>query len=192
MERITMSTIARFSVKEYERIVATGVFGGKNRRRIELIRGELREMNPIGPEHADIVAWLTAWSLKAVAPDSISVRVQSPIALGTAESEPEPDIVWVGPKRFLSGHPTPNEVLLLIEVAESSLDFDRGEKADMYAEAGISDYWIVNLEDRTVEVRRDPKGGGYRSLRTFGGGETVQPLAASDARLIVDSLFAES
>jgi Uma2 family endonuclease len=187
-----MSTIARFSVKEYERIVATGVFDGKNRRRIELIRGELREMNPIGSYHARTVDRLTDWSYDVVPRTRFQVRVQNPLAFLTVDSEPEPDIVWAKRKDYGNEHPAAVDVLLLIEVADSSLDHDRGEKAEMCAEAGIADYWIVNLIDQTVEVRCDPEGGRYRSLRSFGAGETVQPLAAPEARLSVDSLFAES
>ena len=77
-----MSTIAKLSLKEYEQIVATGVFDGKNHRRLELIRGELREMSPIGPVHADLVAWLTNWSIRSTSADEIQIRVQSPIARG--------------------------------------------------------------------------------------------------------------
>jgi Uma2 family endonuclease len=184
-----MSTIAKLTLKEYERIVATGIFDGMKRRRIELIRGELREMNRIGPDHCDIVDWLTEWSFANAPRDGIRVRVQSPVAFETVDSEPEPDIVWAKRKRYSGGHPTADEVLLLIEVAASSLDHDRGEKAEVYADVGIQEYWVVNLPDRTVEVRRDPEGGRYRGVRSFGAGETVQPLAAPEARLSVDSLF---
>jgi len=184
-----MSTIAKLSLAEYERIVATGVFDGKNRRRLELIQGELREMAPIGPAHADVVAWLNVWSVKNLREPVGSVRVQSPLALESSESEPEPDIVWVRPKRYRAKHPRSRDVLLLIEVADSSLDLDQSEKASIYARAGIRDYWNVNLVDHTVEVRRDPRGGRYRSTRSFAGGEIVQPLAAPEVQLSVDELF---
>ena len=184
-----MSTIAKFTLAEYERMVATGAFSGKDERRLELIQGEIREMSPIGPNHADIVAWLNIWSVTSVAARKLGVRVQSPIALEHVQSEPEPDIVWVGPNRFWSGHPTARDVLLLIEVADSSLNDDRGEKAKLYAAAGIQEYWIVNLIDREIEVRRDPKGESYGSLQTFGPGEFVVPLAVPQARMSIDELF---
>jgi Uma2 family endonuclease len=82
--------------------------------------------------------------------------------------------------------------LLLIEVAESSLDYDRGEKVRLYADSGIHDYWVVNLIDRMIEVRRDPAAGCYRSVQMFGSGESVQPLAAPGAQLRVDDLFGPS
>src|SRR5438270_10810090 len=146
-------------------------------------------MAPIGPTHADVVDWLNLWSMKNL-PEAVGrVRVQNPLALETTESEPEPDIVWVRPKRFRTKHPRSRDVLLLIEVAESSLEFDQDEKSSLYARAGIRDYWIVNLIDKTIEVRREPRGGRCRSVRSFGGGEIVQPLATPKAQLSVDALF---
>ena len=86
-----MSTIAKLSLAEYERIVATGVFDGKNKRRLELIQGELREMAPNGPTHADVVDWLTVWSVKNL-PEAVGrVRVQNPLALETTDLPPERD-----------------------------------------------------------------------------------------------------
>ncbi len=184
-----MSTIARFSVEEYDRIVATGAFDGKNRRRIELIRGEIREMSPIGSKHADIVAWLNVWSVENVPRDVAGIRVQSPLNLGAAESEPEPDLLWVSPKRYRDAHPTASDVILLIEVADSSLDYDRAEKAEIYAEAGIREYWLVNVIDRTIEVRRDPKDREYLSEQVFGAGEFVSPVDIPGVRLSVDDVF---
>jgi Uma2 family endonuclease len=184
-----MSTIARFSVEEYDRIVATGAFDGKNRRRIELIRGEIREMSPIGSKHADIVAWLTTWSADNVPRNLAGIRVQSPLKLGTVESEPEPDLAWVLPKRYRDAHPTARDVILLIEVADSSLDYDRGEKAELYAEAGIKEYWLVNIVNRTIEVRRDPKDGEYLSEKVFAAGESATPVSMPNVRLSVDDIF---
>ena len=187
-----MSTIAKFTLDEYERIVATGVFDGPNRRHIEFIRGELREMNPIGPDHSDIVDRLAEWSFQVAQRTEIRVRGQNPIALPEAQSEPEPDIVWAVRKSYRTGHPTAADVLLLIEVSHDSLDYDRGEKADMYAEAGIREYWIVNVAENSIEVRRDPQPDGYRSVESFVAGRTVHPLAAPDGGLSVDWLFSAS
>jgi Uma2 family endonuclease len=185
-----MSTLAKLSVAEYDQIVASGVFDGRNKRRIELIRGELRAMNPIGSEHSDAVDWLAEWSFAAAPRDKVRVRVQNPVAFVDADSEPEPDIVWAKRRRYAAHHPTADDVLLLIEVADSSLDFDRGEKANLYATAGIRDYWIVNLVDRTVEVRRDSHAGHYCNVQSFGPASVIEPIAIPEARLTVDSLFA--
>jgi Uma2 family endonuclease len=183
-----MSANAKLSVKEYERIVRTGVFDGPNHRRIELIWGELREMSPIGSEHAMIVDWLNAWSFK-VTDEKVWVRVQNPVAFLPEDSEPQPDIVWANRQNYAGHHPRAEDILLLIEIAESNLDSDRDEKGKLYATAGVTDYWIVNLIDRTVEVYRDPKKGRYQNVQSFGTGTSVQPLAVPELRLSIDSLF---
>jgi len=184
-----MSTLAKLSVAEYDQIVASGVFGGRNKRRIELIWGELRAMNPIGWEHSNVVDSLNEWTFAAAPREKVRVRVQNPVAFLDSDSEPEPDIVWVKRRLHPANHPNADDILLLIEVADSSLAFDRGEKANLYATAGIRDYWIVNLIDRTIEVRRDPQDGHYRSVQSFGSGTIVEPIAIPEARLSVDSLF---
>jgi Uma2 family endonuclease len=184
-----MSALAKLSLAEYERIVSTGVFDGRNKRRIELIRGELREMNPIGSYHAEMVDRVGEWSRDNAPRATIRVRVQNPLAFLSVESEPEPDIVWAKRKDYAASHPEADDVLLLIEVADSSLDYDRVEKASIYATVGIREYWIVDLPDCTVKVRREPAGGHYASIRSYASGEIVQPLAVPDARLIVDTLF---
>jgi Uma2 family endonuclease len=186
---MNMSIIATLSLDEYERIVATGVFEGSSRRHIELIRGELREMNPIGPDHSEVLDRLTKWSFRHAPEDTIRVRVQNPLAFVDVDSEPEPDLVWAREKNYAGGHPTAADVLLVIEVAGSSLDRDRGEKADLYAEVGIQEYWIVNLVGHTIEVYRDPASGRYRSVRTFAANEIVQPLAMPEASLSFDQLL---
>ena len=178
-----MSTIARLSLAQYDRMIEHGVFDQEGQRRIEFIRGEIREMNPIGSEHEDIVDRLTIWSAKNLPEDKVRVRVQNSIGLPECKSAPEPDIVWVASGDYARGRPTTPDVLLVIEVAETSLAYDTGEKSDLYAAAGIQDYWVVSIPDRSVEVRRDPGGGRYRSLRTFTGDEEVRPLAMPEVVL---------
>jgi Uma2 family endonuclease len=156
-----------------------------------LIHGELRTKSPKTPQHAYAVDRLTVWSFDASPRENVRVRTQNPLTFVNFDSEPEPDIVWAKPRRYAEQHPTENDVLLLIEVAESSLTFDRGEKADLYAAVGILDYWIVNLVDRAVEVCRDPHDGRYRSVQTFGTGSIVKPIAIPEALLSVDALFAD-
>ena len=183
-------TLAKLSVAEYDQTVASGVFDGRNKRAIEIIHGELRAKSPKTPRHACTVDRLNAWSFDATARENVRVRTQNPLIFVDSDSEPEPDLVWAKPRRYARHHPTADDVLLLIEVADSSLAFDRGEKANLYATAGIRDYWLVNLSDRTIEVRRDPQDGQYRSVRSFGSGTTVEPIAIPETRLSVDSLFA--
>jgi Uma2 family endonuclease len=184
-----MSTLAKFSVVQYERMIASGAFAGKNYRRLELIRGELREMNPIGARHAMVVDQVAEWSFDSAPREKVWGRVQNPVAFADLDSEPEPDIVWAVRRNYEEGHPAGQDVLLLIEVADSSLECDRGEKSELYAEAGVQEYWIVNLVDRTIEVRREPREGRYREAQIHGAGAVVTPLAAPQASLSVNSIF---
>ncbi len=183
-----MSTVAHFSLAEYDQMIALGAFG-PTRRRLELIQGEIREMNPIGPIHEVIVDQLVEWSFQYLPKKLAWVRVQNSVGLPELDCAPEPDIAWVVRRDYSQARPTPVDVLLIIEVAESSLSYDRGEKADLYATAGISDYWLVNLVDRTLEIRREPVDGQYSQLRTLRGEESVSPLAAVEISLSPDRLF---
>lgn len=176
-----MSSIAHLSLAEYDRIVRAGVFD--QRRRVELIRGEIREMNPIGPQHEDVLERLTEWSYRLLPLDSVRIRVQDSVGLPGLESVPEPDLVWAVRRDYSRGRPTAEEILLLVEVAESSLPYDVGEKADLYAAADIADYWVVDLAARAIEVRRDPLGSRYRSLQTFTGTAEIRPLRFPDVIL---------
>jgi len=173
-----MSTIAHLSLAEYDRMIERGVFDHDKRRRLEFIRGEIREMTPIGSRHEEIVDRLTEWSFQNLPEGTVRVRVQNSLGLPSLESAPEPDIAWVVCRDYTTGRPTAADVLLVIEVAESSLAYDRGEKADLYAAAGIAEYWVVDPSNRCIEVRRDPQAEGYRSVQTYSGEDEVQPLAA--------------
>jgi Uma2 family endonuclease len=169
-----MSTIARFSFAEYDRIVESGAF---DQRRLELVRGEIREMVPIGPMHEEVVDVLLRWSARSVSENEVRLRIQQSVGLPELESAPEPDVAWVAPRSYARKRPQSADILLIIEVAESSLDYDRGDKAALYAEAGVADYWIVNLRDRAVEVHRDPHEGKYRSVTAHRDQDEVRPLA---------------
>lgn len=178
-----MSTIAQLTLAEYDRMIAARVFDRGRRRRLEFIRGEIREMSPIGPLHEVVVDELNEWSMRNLPPGKVWVRVQNSVGLPSLESAPEPDVAWVARCDYSRARPTAADVLLVIEVAESSLQYDTGEKADLYAEAGIADYWVINLIDRAIEVRRDPASGQYRSVKSHEGGEEVRPLAAPEMML---------
>ena len=184
-----MSTTARLSLTEYDHMIECGVFEQDKQRRLEFIRGEIREMNPIGSLHEVVVDRLTEWSFENLPKGRAWVRVQNSIGLPSLESAPEPDLAWVARRDYSQGRPTADDVLLVVEVAESSLAYDCGEKAELYAAAGIADYWVVNLTERTVEVRREPANGRYRSLQTFVGDEEVRPLAEGQLALRPSTLF---
>jgi Uma2 family endonuclease len=178
-----VSVRARLTLAQYDRMITCGVFDASHPWRLELIRGEIREMASIGPPHEDVVDRLSAWSFSTPAAGKIRVRVQDSVGLPSLASAPQPDIAWVVERDYSRGRPTPPDVLLIVEVAESSLKYDCGEKAELYAEAGIADYWVVNVAERSIEVRRDPAAGRYRSLQTYQGDQEIRPLALPDAAL---------
>ena len=183
-----MSTVAHFSLEHYEHMVDIGAFAGQFEKRVELIREEIVQMTPINIAHANCVTVITEWSFQAADLNRIMIRVQNPIRIPANNSEPEPDIVWVNRKQY-SRHPESADVLLVIEVADSSLEFDRTEKLEVYAEAGIVEYWIVNLIDEQIEVQRKPSGRKYGEQRIFRGDAEIHPLVLSAATLQVSRLF---
>ena len=183
-----MSTIARFSLPQYELMIQHGVFAGKYHQRVELIRGEIRQMNPIGYEHAAVVDFLNEWSFRAGDSAKRRVRIQHTLCLPDTESAPEPDIAWVVRKDY-KGHPLSSDVLLLIEVADTSLSTDCGEKAGLYAESGIGDYWVVDIPGRRLIVHRQPEGDSYGDVRTLREEESIAPISDPAAQLVVRGLF---
>src|SRR5437762_1179786 len=144
-------TLRRWKRTEYERLADLGVFRGEP---IELISGQLVVAEPQYPYHASAIS-AADYALRAVLPPRWIVRTQLPVSLDD-ESEPEPDLVVVPgrPADYREAHPA--RPALVVEVAESSLDFDRTHKGSLYARAGIQDYWVVNLVERVLEVYRDP------------------------------------
>lgn len=116
-----MSTIAHLTLADYDRMIEVGVFDRREQRRLEFIRGEIREMAPIGSMHEQIVDLLNVWSFENVSKDRIRVRVQNSIGLPTLQSAPEPDLAWVVQRDYSGGRPSTEDVLLVIEVSDSSL-----------------------------------------------------------------------
>jgi len=173
----------------YDRMIAAGVFDPAERHPLELIGGELHMMSPIGDRHADAVDWLVRWSVLAVDSATTLVRVQNPLAIPGSESAPQPDIAWVTLRRYADRRPLPEEVTLLIEVADTSLEFDTTVKAGLYAAAGIADYWVVDLVSRAVIVFREPRAGAYESRSTHRGDQLVRPLVRAEAPLSPAELF---
>jgi Uma2 family endonuclease len=186
-----MSTTTRITIEQYDEMIRRGDFEPREEHHVELIYGEITPMNPINPPHDDAVEELTEWSFEVLPPKAVRVRVQGAFGIPFLESVPQPDLAWLRRKRYAKQRPTPEDVFLVIEVADSSLPKDRGLKARLYAEAGIADYWIVNLPGRSVEVRRDPQGSSYRSLVVLQPGDVVRPLAFPQIALDVSRLFPE-
>ena len=171
-----MATRYRFRVEEFER-----AFQGVPH--VELLRGEVYQMSPIGPKHVHKVAQLDA-RLQETLRGKAVVLVQSPLRL-SEDSEPEPDLMVLRPPldRYREKLPTPEDVLLLVEVADTSLEFDREVKLPLYAEAGIPEVWLVNLKENLLEFYRDPRGGRYREIRLLSPEEEVSPTLLPEVSL---------
>lgn len=184
-----MSTQLHITLTEYEAMVASGAFDALKKKRIELIHGELREMSPQGPPHHHVIAYLNRWSNSNTSAEQVTVLVQGPIRIPDSDSEPEPDIAWVVPATEPERHFEPHEVLLIVEVADSSLRFDLGEKAQLYSAAGIADYWVVDLPHRVVHVLRQPTPDGYRQQDRVAIGDSISPLHFPHITLSLADLF---
>ena len=189
--RQTPLTLRRWKRVEYERLVDLGVFEGDP---VELIGGQLIVAEPKGSPHATAVGMAND-ALRAVLPPGWIVRVQDPLALDD-ESAPEPDIALVRGSRADYRHAHPARPALAIEVAQSSLSFDRQQKGSLYARAGVQDYWIVNLVDGVLEVYRDaapdasaPYGWRYRSIQTLSPPALVAPLVLPSSPIPVAALL---
>jgi Uma2 family endonuclease len=184
-----MSSTVTFTLDQYERMIACGAFGGQSQKPIELIGGELRMMSPQGAEHAELVAKLNDWSHDVIDRKRLRIRVQSSIEIPESVSQPEPDVVWVEAKSYARRRPRPPEVLLLVEVADTSLAYDMGEKCQVYCAAGIGDYWVVDIAARMLHVFRDPQPGGYRRRLAISGNDQIAPLASDRTAIVVAELF---
>ncbi|HTV72737.1 MAG TPA: Uma2 family endonuclease [Candidatus Acidoferrales bacterium] len=165
----------RFSVEAYDEMVAHGILTSDDR--VELLAGEIVEMSPIGPPHNSCVLRLTQFFSLALGKRAV-VGVQSPIVL-PPDSEPEPDIAILQARDdfYAAAHPRPGDILLLIEVADSSLLFDRVVKLPLYAAAGIVEVWIVDLGAKAIEVYTLPEQGRYATHHVVRGDTTIVPTA---------------
>jgi Uma2 family endonuclease len=177
---------------EYERLIDLSAFAPDER--LELLGGQLVVREPQGRPHATGIR-LVARALRAVFGPDWTIEAQLPVALDEA-SEPEPDIAVVtgGPRDYIESHPSRPE--LVVEVALASLALDRGEKASLYARAGVADYWIVNLVDNVLEVYREPVadprgayGWRYASTTRLRRGDSVTPLARPDSAIPISDLL---
>jgi Uma2 family endonuclease len=179
----------RFNADEYERMAAAAILAEDDR--VELIDGEIVEMAPIGHRHASCVNRLNRLFSLAFG-DAAVVSVQNPVRLDD-QSEPQPDLALLRPRAdfYATGHPRPADVLLIVEVAETSGDYDRQVKLPLYARSGIPEAWLVDLQRDTVTSHRGPTADGYRTVQTLRRGEQVAPLAFSERALTVTAILGE-
>ena len=175
-----------FTVQEYHLMSEAGVFA--NHERVELIEGEIIQMAAIGTRHASCVKRLIRRF--SVIPEEIAILgVQDPIQL-TERTEPQPDVVLLQPRAdyYETAHPIPSEVLL-VEVSDSTVNFDRDVKVPNYARSGIQEVWLWDLEANCLEVYREPTANGYTSIQRFERGEIVSPLAFPDFQVSFDLIL---
>jgi Uma2 family endonuclease len=147
-------------------------------------------MSPVpDSDHEYIVDLLNRWSGNVLPANGVLVRVQNSVGIPELDSVPVPDLAWVIERDYRRQRPSAEDVLLLIEVAKTTLRYDRGTKAKLYAKAGIRDYWIVNVVGECVEVLRDPGKRGYADPVVYERGEKIKPLKMPKLSLAVDDLF---
>ena len=177
----------RFTWEEYHQMAETGILGPEDR--VELIEGEIIQMTPIGRRHAACVAELTRRLVPAVG-DRALLWPQNPVRL-PRDTEPQPDIVLLRPRadRYTRDSAHAEDVLLLVEVADTSYRYDRGIKLPLYARAGVAEMWIIDLAHDVVEVYREPTATGYAFSERVTLGGRVAPAALPDVVLAIDDAF---
>jgi Uma2 family endonuclease len=177
----------RFTVDDYHRMAQSGILSPDDR--VELIDGEVVAMSPIGSRHSACIDRATR-ALVMLLVDRAIVRVQSSVRLNRY-NEPEPDLVLLRPQAdfYASRIPGPADILLIIEVAESSVDYDREVKAPLYAGAGVPEYWLADLNARRLVCYSDPADGAYRTLGHRSAGESVAPVLLPECPIAVADLL---
>lgn len=177
-----------FRTEEYERMIRAGVFEPDSR--LELIHGEIVEIAPIGIRHAGCVTNLNTLFHEQLSRAAV-VWVQNPIHLPN-NSQPQPDVALLKRRSesYTQKRPTPEDALLLVEVSDTTLNYDRDVKLPMYARSGISEVWIVNLQEEVVEVYTNLTASGYKEARRVGRGESLVLPAELSATVSVDDILA--
>lgn len=178
------ATPYRWTRAQYERMIEAGVLGEDDR--VELLNGRIVAMSPQKSRHSTLLVLLEQEVREAYGPGYF-VRVQLPLGFDP-DSEPEPDLAVVAgePRDYLGDHPT--TAVLVAEVADTSLLLDRTEKAGLYAEHGIREYWLLNVRDEALEVYRDPADGTYQTKTTLHRGDSITPPEATRTIEVADVL----
>jgi Uma2 family endonuclease len=183
-----MNTIfAKLTGAEFDAMVDRGVFDCIQGKKAELIRGELRFMNPSAPIHDDYIDYLTRWSYNSTTREIANIRVQCGFICD--DNRPEPDILWLQPRRYGRTRPTARDVMLLIEVSDSSLSSDLQEKANIYAEAGVQEVWVVDIPSSRIHVLSKSDGNSYRKIEIAVAPQFFSPTCLIGAKLDLSDLF---
>ncbi|MBX9255102.1 Uma2 family endonuclease [Desmonostoc muscorum CCALA 125] len=180
----------KFTVEQYHKMVESGIL--KEDDRVELIRGDIIEMSPIGTKHAACVRRFNNM-LGPRLGNRIIVSVQNPVVLDN-NSEPQPDVALLKPRDdfYATAHPQPQDIFLLIEVADSTILYDREEKIPLYAQANIIEVWLVDINQEIVEVYRQPTAAGYQHIQKFTRGQSLTILGFPDVNITVNGIFGQS
>jgi len=188
MSVVSLPERARISADRFLKMAETGVLTEADR--VELIDGDLINVAPIGPPHSAVVARLNKHFVLSVG-DSAIVSPGSSVRMGDY-SMPQPDLILLRPREdFYSARlPTPADILLLVEVSESSLSFDQGIKRALYARQGVAEYWVFDLPGRRVHVYRDPTVEGYGDASVHTLNEAVSPRALPAVQVVPGTVFA--
>lgn len=177
----------RFSLADYARLREVGILAEDER--VELIDGEIREMAPIGPLHAGTVKHLNSLIASQLGPEFM-ISVQDPVELSD-DSEPQPDLAILRAREdhYKQGHPTSTDVLLVIEVADESEDYDRQEKLPRYAASGIPEAWLVAVRTGTIEQYTEPRQNHFRNVRILERGDQLVCQSGPRVQLAVDLIL---
>jgi Uma2 family endonuclease len=179
-----MKTLAKWSVEEYHHMVSTGIFKD---RRLELLAGDIVEMSPESPQHY-YQAQSNVNYLQSLLKNKAHVRFNGPITLSDSEPEPDLAIVKSPQERYIDHHPHQEEIFWLIEVSQSTLNYDLTDKKSTYARNNIKEYWVIDLKNSQLYVFRNPSGENYQFESIFTKG-TLTPLAFPDVEIAVDKLL---
>ena len=184
---LSLVNLRLITTADYHRMAEIGILGADER--VELIAGQIIQKMPKGPAHSALCKRIEKL-LEHRLGDRVLVRLQDPIQLNSY-SEPEPDVAVVHPELnfYARCHPTPNEVYLIIEVADTTIDRDLGTKADLYAAAGIVDYWVFNITLQQLHIFRDPQANGYQRQLILRGQQSVSLLAFPHCTITVQECF---
>jgi Uma2 family endonuclease len=176
-----------FTVEEYHKMVEADILTPDDR--VELIEGEIVQMAAIGRRHAACVRRLIRLFSQRLS-DRVLVDVQDPVELSD-RSEPQPDLALLQqrPDFYESGHPHPEDVILLVEVADTTAEADREVKIPLYAKAGIAEVWLVDINEQSLEVYRERSANGYQNVQKLGRGQTVSIQAFPDISFTIDEIF---
>jgi Uma2 family endonuclease len=175
----------RWTVEEFHQMASAGLLDETDR--VELIEGEMIDMAPIGSKHAYLVDKLAQVLTRKSG--THLVRVQNPIRLGE-RSEPQPDIAVVKEKNYMDAHPSASEVLLIVEVSDSTLNYDRDIKLGLYARHSIPEVWLLDVNAKEITIYREPAEGQYRLIRKPMAAEVVSPILISGAAITLTEVLA--